>query len=85
MIKQVFVCDCCKKTIPFTPDGRQPKGIKRVSIPIKSLYPAEIQIESCEVELCTDCYTKLYTVIRKHFHKFKGLSFSNEIRDDVEE
>lgn len=85
MIKQVFVCDCCKKTIPFGEGGRTPSAIKHVSIPVKSIYPVETAVVSCDVELCSDCYSKLYTVIRNHFHKFKSLSFTNEIRDDTEE
>lgn len=85
MIKQVFICDCCKKTIPFAENGRKPGAIKHVSIPINSIYPLENQIKSCDVELCPDCYYKLYTVIRNHFHKFKHLSFTGDIQDDTEE
>lgn len=45
MIKQVFICDCCKKTIPFAENGRKPGVIKHVSIPINSIYPLEKQIK----------------------------------------
>lgn len=97
MYKRVMVCDCCKKEFDMDDDVYERKfsnscggfggnPLQTVQIPIDSLYydDDEVTADVQEVELCEECYMKLYELIRTNLHRW-SYSTHEGLKDETSE
>lgn len=97
MYKRVMVCDCCKKEFDMDDDvyerkfsnscgGFEGNPLQTVHIPIDSLYydDDEVTADVQEVELCEECYMKLYELIRTNLHRW-SYSTNEGLKDEASE
>lgn len=77
---------CMRESLAILVGGFEGNPLQTVQIPIDSLYydDDEVTADVQEVELCEECYMKLYELIRTNLHRW-SYSTNEGLKDEASE